>query len=153
MDRRDALKAVAAIALTGAAREAAAGRASASKSGEMVYRVLGRTGEKVSAVGLGGHHIGRPRDAAEGIRIIRSAIDRGVTFLDNCWDYHDGESERRMGRALEDGYRKKVFLMSKIDGRTKEAAEKQINESLERLKTDHLDLMQFHEIIQLDAPD
>src|SRR4029079_6131964 len=134
MDRRDALKAVAAISLTGAAREAAAGQASASKSGEMVYRVLGRTGEKVSAVGLGGHHIGRPSDPAEGIRIIRSAIDRGITFLDNCWDYHDGESERRMGNALRDGYRARVFLMTKFDGRTKASTARQIDESLQRLQ-------------------
>ena len=153
MDRRDALKAVAAIALTGAAREAAAGRASASKSGEMVYRVLGRTGEKVSAVGLGGHHIGRPRDAAEGIRIIRSAIDRGVTFLDNCWDYHDGESERRMGDALRDGYRKRVFLMTKFDGRTKASTASQIDDSLKRLQTDSIDLMQYHENIRMEDPD
>src|SRR5580765_2487585 len=153
MDRRDALKAVAAIALTGAAHEAAAGQASASKSGEMVYRVLGRSGEKVSAIGLGGHHIGRPRDAAEGIRIIRSAIDRGVTFLDNCWDYHDGESERRMGDALRDGYRKKVFLMTKFDGRTKASTAKQIDESLQRLQTDVIDLMQYHENIRMEDPD
>ena len=153
MDRRDALKAVAAIALTGAAREAAAGQASAPKSGEMVYRVLGRSGEKVSAIGLGGHHIGRPRDAAEGIRIIRSAIDRGITFLDNCWDYHDGESERRMGGALRDGYRKRVFLMTKFDGRTKELATKQLDESLRRLETDTIDLMQYHENISMEDPD
>jgi predicted aldo/keto reductase-like oxidoreductase len=123
------------------------------RRGDMVYRELGSTGEEVSLVGLGGSHIGDQKDPDESIRIIRTAIDHGITFLDNCWDYHDGESERRMGRALEDGYRKKVFLMSKIDGRTKEAAAKQIDQSLERLKTDHLDLMQFHEIIQLDAPD
>jgi aryl-alcohol dehydrogenase-like predicted oxidoreductase len=123
------------------------------RRGDMVYRELGSTGQEVSLVGLGGSHIGDQKDPAESIRIIRTAIDRGITFLDNCWDYHDGESEGRMGRALEDGYRKKVFLMSKIDGRTKQAAAKQIDDSLERLKTDHLDLMQFHEIIQLDAPD
>ncbi|HEX4414058.1 MAG TPA: aldo/keto reductase [Lacipirellulaceae bacterium] len=123
------------------------------RRGDMVYRELGSTGEEVSLVGLGGSHIGQQKDPEESIRIIRTAIDRGITFLDNCWDYHDGESEHRMGRALEDGYRQKVFLMTKIDGRTKDAAAKQIDESLERLKTDHLDLMQFHEIIQLDAPD
>jgi predicted aldo/keto reductase-like oxidoreductase len=125
----------------------------AKRRGDMVYRELGSTGQEVSLVGLGGSHIGDQKDPEESIRIIRTAIDYGITFLDNCWDYHDGESERRMGRALEDGYRKKVFLMSKIDGRTKDSAAKQIDESLERLKTDHLDLMQFHEIIQLDAPD
>ena len=153
MDRRDALKAFATIALTGAAREAAAGQPGASKSGEMIYRVLGRTGEKVSAIGLGGHHIGRPRDAAEGIRIIRSAIDRGITFLDNCWDYHDGESERRMGDALRDGYRKRAFLMTKFDGRTKASTASQIDESLRRLETDTIDLMQYHENIRMEDPD
>ena len=153
MDRRDALKAFATIALTGAAREAAAGQPGASKSGEMIYRVLGRTGEKVSAIGLGGHHIGRPRDAAEGIRIIRSAIDRGITFLDNCWDYHDCESERRMGGALRDGYRKRVFLMTKFDGRTRASTASQIDESLKRLQTDTIDLMQYHENIRMEDPD
>ncbi len=153
MERRDALKAFATIALTGAAGEVAAGQAGASKSGEMIYRVLGRTGEKVSAIGLGGHHIGRPRDAAEGIRIIRSAIDRGITFLDNCWDYHDGESERRMGDALRDGYRKRVFLMTKFDGRTRASTASQIDESLKRLQTDTIDLMQYHENIRMEDPD
>jgi len=153
MDRRDALKAFAAIALTGSPRRAAAGRASGATPTDMVYRELGRTGEKVSAIGLGGHHIGRPRDAADGIRIIRSAVDRGITFLDNCWDYHDGESERRMGDALRDGYRKRVFLMTKFDGRTKSATASQIDESLKRLQTDMIDLMQYHENIRMEDPD
>src|SRR5438067_9826741 len=82
-------------------------------------RTLGRTGEKVSIVGLGGHHIGRPKDEQLGIRIIRTALDNGVNFLDNCWDYNDGQSEIRMGKALRDGYRQKAFLMTKIDGQTK----------------------------------
>ena len=124
-----------------------------SQSGEMPSRALGRTGEKVSAIGLGGYHIGIPKDEEVGLRIIRSAIDRGITFMDNCWDYHDGGSEIRMGKALRDGYREKVFLMSKIDGRTRSAAEKQINESLQRLQTDRIDLMQFHEIIRMEDPD
>jgi predicted aldo/keto reductase-like oxidoreductase len=153
MNRRDALKAFAAIALTGSARRAEAGQASGATSTDMIYRELGRTGEKVSAIGLGGHHIGRPRDAAEGIRIIRTAVDRGITFLDNCWDYHDGESERRMGDALRDGYRKRVFLMTKFDGRTKAATVSQIDESLERLQTDMIDLMQYHENIRMEDPD
>jgi aryl-alcohol dehydrogenase-like predicted oxidoreductase len=119
----------------------------------MIYRTLGRTGERVSAMGLGGHHIGRPPDPNEGIRIIRSAIDRGITFMDNSWDYHDGESERRMGNALRDGYRQKVFLMTKFDGRTKRATAEQIDESLRRLQTDHVDLIQFHETIRLEDPD
>jgi aryl-alcohol dehydrogenase-like predicted oxidoreductase len=127
--------------------------AAESKSGDMLYRTLGRTGEKVSAIGLGGYHIGIPRDEPEGIRLIRSAIDRGITFLDNCWDYHDGGSEVRMGKALRDGYRDKVFLMTKIDGRTQRAAAQQIDECLQRLQTDRIDLMQHHEIIRLEDPD
>jgi aryl-alcohol dehydrogenase-like predicted oxidoreductase len=119
----------------------------------MIYRTLGRTGERVSAIGLGGHHIGRPADPNEGIRIIRSAIHRGITFMDNSWDYHDGESERRMGIALRDGYRQKVFLMTKFDGRTKRATAEQIDESLQRLQTDHIDLIQFHENIRMEDPD
>jgi predicted aldo/keto reductase-like oxidoreductase len=114
---------------------------------DIPYRPLGRTGEKVSAIGLGGYHIGNPSED-EGIRIIRSAIDRGINFLDNCWDYHDGDSEVRMGKALRDGYRAKAFLMSKIDGQTKTLAALQIDESLKRLQTDHVDLMQFHEVIR-----
>jgi len=96
------------------------------REGDMLMRTLGRTGEKVSAIGLGGFHIGEPKEEAEGIRIIRTAIDRGITFMDNCWDYHDGGSEIRMGKALRDGYRSKVFLMTKIDGRSKANAAKQI---------------------------
>lgn len=122
-------------------------------SGDMRYRQLGQTGEKVSAIGLGGFHIGIQKDEQESIRIIRSAIDRGITFLDNCWDYNEGASEIRMGKALADGYRQKVFLMSKIDGRTKESAAKQIDESLKRLQTDRIDLMQVHEVIRLEDPD
>ena len=120
----------------------------------MIYRALGNTGERVSAIGLGGYHIGRPALAEkEAIQLIRQGIDRGVTFLDNCWDYNDGASEVRMGKALAGGYRNKVFLMTKIDGRTKAAAAQQIDESLKRLQTDHVDLMQFHEVIRLEDPD
>src|SRR5438046_8588379 len=115
--------------------------------------MLGRTREKVSAIGLGGYHIGEPKDEQEGIRIIRSAIDRGITFMDNCWDYHDGGSEARMGKALQGGYRDKVFLMTKIDGRTKHAAARQIDQSLKRLRTDRLDLLQHHEVLRLEDPD
>ncbi len=123
-----------------------------TRSGEMIYRTLGRTTEKVSAIGLGGHHIGRQQDERESIKIIRTAIDRGINFMDNSWDYHNGGSEMRMGKALQNGYRQKVFLMTKIDGRTKEAAAKQIDESLRRLQTDHVDLMQFHEILRMEDP-
>src|SRR5262249_57183739 len=79
--------------------------------------------------------------------------EAGITFMDNCWDYHDGGSELRMGKALRDGYRKKVFLMTKIDGRTREAAARQIDQSLQRLQTDHLDLLQHHEVIRMEDPD
>jgi uncharacterized protein len=117
------------------------------------YRILGRTGEKVSAIGLGGYHVGSQSDEKESIRIIRSAIDGGINFLDNCWDYNDGQSEIRMGKALAGGYRQKAFLMTKIDGRDKKTAAQQIEESLGRLQTDHVDLMQFHEIIRESDPD
>ncbi|MHC5822289.1 MAG: aldo/keto reductase [Nostoc sp.] len=124
-----------------------------TKSGEMLYRTLGRTGEKVSIIGVGGSHIGQQKDEQESIKIIRSAIDRGITFMDNSWDYNNGASEIRMGKALRNGYRQKVFLMTKVDGRTKEAAAKQIDESLTRLQTDRVDLMQFHEVIRMEDPD
>ena len=136
---------------TGVAVSAAPGWAVETK-GEMIYRTLGRSGEKISAIGLGGYHIGIPSEA-EGIRLIRTAIDRGINFMDNCWDYHGGDSEVRMGKALQDGYRAKAFLMSKIDGQTKVAAAKQIDESLQRLQTDHVDLMQFHEVVRPGDPD
>ncbi len=118
----------------------------------MIYRTLGRTGQRVSAIGIGGAHLAHP-DEQEAIRIVRSALDRGITFLDNCWDYSDGECEKRMGMALRDGYRNKAFLMTKFDGRTKKAAGQQIDQSLKRLQTDHIDLIQFHENIRLDDPD
>lgn len=117
------------------------------------YRLLGRTGEKVSLVGLGGWHIGKPADEREGIEIIRTALDNGINFMDNCWDYNAGVSEDRMGKALAGGYRGKVFLMTKFDGRTRAEAARQIDESLRRLNTDHVDLMQVHEVIRFDDPD
>ena len=123
------------------------------KEGEMLYRQLGRTGEKVSVIGLGGHHIGRPEDEQFAIDLIRTAIERGINFMDNSWDYHDGVSELRMGKALQDGYRDRVFLMTKIDGRTKKSAAEQIDQSLLRLQTDRIDLLQHHEIIRLEDPD
>ena len=123
------------------------------RRGDMLFRALGRTGQRVSVIGLGGHHIGRLSDEAESIRLVRSAIDRGITFMDNCWDYHNGGSEIRMGKALRDGYRDKVFLMTKIDGRTRSAAAQQIDESLQRLQTDRIDLLQHHEVIRCEDPD
>src|SRR5260370_1133901 len=121
--------------------------------GEMRYRALGRTGEEVSLIGLGGHHIGRQKAEKDSIQIIRAAVDAGINFMDNSWDYHEGGSEVRMGKALRDGYRKRVFLMTKIDGRTRKEAVRQIDQSLERLQTDVIDLLQHHEVIRLEDPD
>src|SRR2546425_634972 len=117
------------------------------------YRRLGRTGEMVSLIGVGGYHLGRQADEQETIRIVRTAVDNGINFLDNCWDYNGGTSEIRMGKALRDGYRDKAFLMTKIDGRNKETAAQQIDESLRRLQTDRIDLMQFHEVIRMTDPE
>jgi len=120
----------------------------------MIYRTLGRTGERVSVIGLGGWHIGQPSiSEQDSIQLIRQAIDRGITFMDNCWDYNEGASQVRMGKALQNGYRQKVFLMDKIDGRTKAEAARQIDTCLQRLQTDRIDLMQFHEVIRLEDPD
>jgi len=126
---------------------------SAETKGDMQYRTLGRTGEKVSIVGLGGYHLGMQDSEQESIRIIRGALDNGINFLDNSWDYNGGTSETRMGKALVDGYRQKAFLMTKIDGRTKKAAADQLNESLKRLQTDRIDLLQFHEVIRMSDPE
>jgi uncharacterized protein len=125
-----------------------------TRKGDMLYRTLGRTGEKVSAIGMGGFHLGQHGLTEEdSILLLRAGIDRGITFMDNSWDYNEGQSEIRMGKALKEGYRQKVFLMTKIDGRTKEVAERQIETCLERLQTDHIDLVQHHEIIRFDDPD
>ncbi len=120
---------------------------------EVPRRKLGRTGEMVSALGLGGAHLGTQGDEGESVRIVRTAVDAGITFLDNCWDYNGGQSEIRMGKALRDGYRRKAFLMSKIDGRDRATAAAQIDESLRRLQTDHVDLMQLHEVIRHSDPE
>ena len=145
MQRREFIGSLAAAPLA-ASLEAAATEG-------MLYRKLGATGERVSAIGLGGYHIGVPKDDSEGIRIIRSAVDRGINFLDNSCDYHNGGSEIRMGKALKDGYRKRVFLMTKYNGRTREAAAQQIETSLKRMQVDVIDLIQFHENIRMEDPD
>src|SRR5919204_3716322 len=106
---------------------------------DVPLRALGRTGQQVSCVGVGGWHLGLQHVTEKlAIRIVRTAIDRGITFLDNCWDYNDGASEVRMGKALRDGYRDKVFLMTKIDGRSKKEAARQLDESLRRFGVDHI---------------
>src|SRR5256885_14099680 len=150
MDRRDFLR-KSAVASFAASLNPQLSRASDQP---VPRRTLGRTGEKVSIIGIGGYHLGAPSvEEQEAIRIIRTAIDNGVNFLDNCWDYNNGVSEERMGKALRDGYRQKAFLMTKIDGRTKAAAAQQIDESLKRLQTDHIDLLQFHEVIRDNDPE
>ena len=122
-------------------------------SSEMPYRMLGSTGEKVSVIGVGGWHLGLKNVTEKlSIRIVRTAIDRGINFMDNSWDYNNGASEKRMGKALRDGYRERVFLMTKIDGRSRKEAAKQLDESLRRLQTDYIDLIQHHEIIRFDDP-
>lgn len=123
----------------------------AQKQWSIPRRTLGSTGERVSAIGVGGWHLGLKRvDETVSIRIVRTAIDRGINFMDNSWDYNEGASEMRMGKALRDGYRSKAFLMTKIDGRSKKEAAKQLEESLRRLETDHIDLVQHHEVIRYD---
>jgi aryl-alcohol dehydrogenase-like predicted oxidoreductase len=168
MERRDFLKtsAVGAVGVAAAslpptvpaeAANAAAAALEPTEQGGMKYRTLGRTGERVSLVGIGGFHLAKPGpqqpSEAEAIRIVRTGLDAGINFCDNCWDYNGGESEIRMGKALRDGYRDRAFLMTKIDGHTAEAAMGQLETSLRRLQTDHLDLLQFHEIIRMDDPD
>jgi predicted aldo/keto reductase-like oxidoreductase len=162
MERRSFLKSAAAgvaaatVNSAFAQSTAAASQTSATTrpmSPDMQYRELGKTGEKVSVIGLGGYHVGKQTDPEESIRLIRTAVDRGITFLDNCWDYNDGLSEVRMGQALRDGYRNKVFLMTKMDGRTKDSYNKQLEQSLGRLQTDVIDLVQFHEVIRMEDPD
>lgn len=148
MDRRDFLKKTAAVTMaTSLSSQLARGADT-----PIPHRTLGRTGEKVSMIGIGGYHLSRPSEQ-DALRIVRTALDSGVNFLDNCWDYNGGVSEERMGKALRDGYRAKAFLMTKIDGRTRQAATNQLEESLRRLQTDHIDLLQFHEVIRDTDPD
>jgi aryl-alcohol dehydrogenase-like predicted oxidoreductase len=116
-------------------------------------RELGRTGVRVSILGLGGYHLGMTEDEQESIRIVRRALDHGMNFLDNCWDYNEGRSEERMGKALRDGYRQKAFLMTKLDGRTAQSARDQLDQSLKRLQTEMIDLVQVHEVIRDDDPE
>jgi predicted aldo/keto reductase-like oxidoreductase len=131
---------------------ASSGAATAPSTAAVPKRTLGKTGQQVSMLGLGGAHMGRQKDEQESIRIVRYALDNGITFLDNCWDYNQGRSEERMGKALADGYRQKAFLMTKLDGRNKDAAAKQLEQSLTRLRTDVIDLVQMHEIIRMEDP-
>jgi uncharacterized protein len=160
MERRDFLK-TATAATVGAAVPATAQTAQPPstapvkrpESPNMIYRELGTTGERVSVIGMGGYHLGKQPEATESIQLMHAGIDRGITFLDNCWDYNDGISEVRMGQALRNGYRQKVFLMTKMDGRTAVEYNKQLEQSLGRLQTDMIDLVQFHEVIRMEDPD
>jgi len=123
-------------------------------SGEVPRRALGRTGVEVSALALGGSHIGETKSKREALQIVHEAIDNGIDFMDNAWEYHDGLSEELMGEALE-GRRHQVFLMSKVctHGRDRKTAMRQLEQSLKRLKTDYLDLWQVHEVIYDNDPD
>ncbi len=154
MQRREFVKSAAAAASLAALASLLPAEETTPASNGMIYRKLGGRGERVSAIGLGGYHLGQSAlSEQESIRLMHEAIDRGINFMDNCWDYNGGVSEDRMGKALAGGYRSKVFLMTKFDGRTKVEAARQIDESLQRLGTDHIDLMQIHEVIRLDDPD
>jgi len=158
MERRDFLKTATAATVAAAMPANAQSTQSTTpikrpESPNMIYRELGTTGERVSAIGMGGYHLGKQPEATESIQLMHAGIDRGITFLDNCWDYNDGISEIRMGQALRNGYRQKVFLMTKMDGRTAVEYNKQLEQSLGRLQTDMIDLVQFHEVIRLEDPD
>ncbi len=128
-------------------------RLTASFSAGVPRRPLGKTGEKVSMLGLGGWHIGFIEDERNAIELVQTAIDMGVTFLDNAWEYHEGRSEEIVGKALRQGYRGKVFLMTKHHGRDKKTALRHLEDSLKRLHTDVIDLWQFHEVIYEDDAD
>ncbi len=165
MERRDFLKSAAAAGFAAATPTVLAQTSNTPTSKEtpvkrpehpeMVYRELGTTGERVSVIGMGGFHLAKDQSitAEDAIRLVRSASDQGITFFDNCWDYNDGISEVRMGQALKDGYRQKVFLMTKLDARTAKDYNKQLEQSMGRLNTDVIDLVQFHEIIRFEDPD
>ncbi len=157
MDRRDFLKSASAVGVTAAIpanpQAAPPSPVKRPESPNMIYRELGTTGERVSAIGMGGYHLGKQPEASQSIQLMHAGIDRGITFLDNCWDYNDGISEIRMGQALRNGYRQKIFLMTKMDGRTAVEYNKQLEQSLGRLQTDVIDLLQFHEVIRLEDPD
>jgi len=145
VDRRDFLRAATAtLAATGFGRQALSMQQESATG--IPTRPLGRSDERIPIVGLGGYHIGVP-DEPEAIRIMHEAIDEGMTFFDNAWDYHRGRSEETMGKALADGGRRqKVFLMTKGCDRDYKGAKQHLEDSLRRLKTDYLDLWQFHEI-------
>jgi predicted aldo/keto reductase-like oxidoreductase len=154
MHRREFIRTATAAALIGSMAERFGfGAAPQTGPGGIPRRVLGRTGEHVSMLGIGGFHLDQGGiSEPEATQVVRTALDSGVNFLDNSWDYNGGESEKRMGNALRDGYRGKAFLMTKLDGRTAQSATQQLDQSLQRLRTDHVDLIQIHEVIRMDDP-
>ncbi len=167
MERRDFLRSAAAASLAAASPATLAQKPETNsptskeapiarpENPAMLYRELGTTGERVSVIGMGGFHLAKDASitAQDAIRLVRSASDHGITFFDNCWDYNDGISEVRMGQALKDGYRHKAFLMTKLDARTAKDYDKQLEQSMGRLDTDVIDLVQFHEILRFEDPD
>lgn len=143
-----------------ASREASGGDqakgAGAPSAGGIPRRPLGKTGVDVSALCVGGHHLGLAKSEDEAVRIVHEAIDAGINFFDNAWEYHEGRSEEWMGKALEGGARRKnVILMTKVcsHGRDAKVAMEQLEQSLRRLKTDYIDLWQIHEVIYDNDPD
>jgi predicted aldo/keto reductase-like oxidoreductase len=158
-NRRDFLHATAAGLTAASMTGAAEGQAlvpQPTNPGGIPLRPLGKTGQLVSLLCLGGHASTNPQKLSEpeSLRLIQRAVDEGITFMDNCWDYHDGGAEERMGKALaEGGRRDKVFLMTKVCGRTAKEAQSNLEDSLRRLKTDRIDLWQFHEIVYDNDPD
>ncbi len=125
-----------------------------SRNAEIPRRPFGRSSELVSALALGGYHLGLVGNQREAIRIVHAALDAGITFMDNAWEYHEGESEEILGKALV-GRRDQVFLMTKVctHGRDRAVAMRQLKQSLRRLKTDHLDLWQVHECVYPNDPE
>jgi predicted aldo/keto reductase-like oxidoreductase len=153
-NRRDFLKQAAVGATLAARAEEVLAQTSPASANGLPTRVLGRTGQRVSILCIGGWHIGSLKDDAESIRLMQAALDEGITFFDNAWDYHDGRSEDLMGRALaEGGRRDKVFLMTKNCERDYDGSMKCLEDSLRRLRTDHVDLWQFHEMVYDNDPD
>jgi aryl-alcohol dehydrogenase-like predicted oxidoreductase len=152
-NRREFLQASLAAGAALSLAAGAPGADDASAKG-LPTRPLGKTGEKVSIVCLGGWHIRAVKDDNEAIKIMHAALDEGLTFFDNAWDYHDGGSEEIMGKALSmDGKRKQCFLMTKNCGRDAKTVKQHLDDSLRRLRTDRIDLVQFHEINYDNDPD
>jgi predicted aldo/keto reductase-like oxidoreductase len=166
MERRNFIKQAAATAALAALKNAAGQNVGVGLQGAAAHSSLPVTSTvngigrrklghaEVSIIGVGGYHLGLGSvTEQDAIAVIRRALDEGINFLDNCWDYNAGVSEERMGKALQDGYRQKAFLMTKLDGRTGAEARKQLETSLTRLKTDHIDLVQIHEVIRMTDPE